>query len=949
MNTQSNRKIRKNRLAQCLALALALPLAASAFAQSTESTSQDDQDEDTTLEEVVVTGSRIKRSEVEGPAPVTVITAQQIEREGHATVYDALNTLTQSNGSIQNELFQNGFTPNANVINLRALGPGATLVLINGRRAADYPLPYNGQSNFVNLGSIPAAAVERIEVLAGGASAIYGSDAVAGVVNIVLKTNFEGDVLTGRYGTTTEGGGDSWDLQWVGGKVGDKWSLTYAFEYLDRDPIWAADRDFMDSYRDDPSTDFPVPVEGLRIRDRLSVIPTPGGNFSERIGVTPATCAQFAEFEPWTAGSQFGGDAGQSCGYFGYPATQQIRNSDSNWSAYGYGTWDFSENLHGFASLSFWKSKAEAASATQFWGGVTPGALIIDDDLFGRFSIFDMQRIITPTEIGGRDVQQTVFNERAIDFAAGLRGLWADKYDWELAYSHSRYDADVDQPRLVASLVNDYFLGPRLGTLFGFPYYDVNEANLLSPISPEAFEAMSTIVKTNANSTSDQFSFVVSGDMFDMPGGPAAFAAVAEYATQEYDLENDERIAPGYTGADRPYNLTGTGGGGDRDRYALGVEFKFPLHDTFTASLAGRFDSYKWDGLATQEDGTVANGNFDPSAFTWNAGLEWRPTDNLLLRGSYSTSFRAPDMHFLFAEESGFFSTVFDEYNCRNDGNDVSDCGFDPTYNYSSFGTRRGDAGLEEETGRSYTLGFVWDVIDNLSVSVDYFNIELEGVVTDLSSAYILRNEADCRLGMERDGTPVDINSPFCQYIIGHVTRVVGGPNDGRISEVAREPINSSFLGTTGIDAALNYKFETERYGDFAFNLQWSHTLTQKYAEFEGEPRDDYRDSLQNFDWRSRVRATTTWQPNDNWTATLFMTRYGSLPNWEETGRIAPYFIYNTNISWKATNDLEVSLIVNNIRNTFHPRDDSFFTYPFFWRGFSPIGREVFLQAEWTF
>jgi iron complex outermembrane receptor protein len=928
MNTQSTRKYRKNILAQSLAMALALPFAVSAFAQSTETT---DEDETTALEEVVVTGSRIKRSEIEGPAPVTVITAEQIEREGHATVYDALTTLTQAGGAFQNELFQNGFTPNANVLNLRGLGPGRVLVLINGRRAADYPLPYNGQSNFVNLSSVPAAAVERIEVLAGGASAIYGSDAVAGVINIVLKTNFEGDVATARFGTTTEGGGDSMDFQWVGGRTGDAWSLTYAFEYLDRDPMFASEREFMDSYRDDPSTDNPTPVEGLRLRDRLSVI----GGFAERVGVDADVCAQFSEFELYTAGSTAGVNAGQSCAFWGYPATQEIRNSDRNISGYLYGTFDFSNGVTGFASLSVWDSKAEAASATQFWAS----PLFIDFETWG--TILDAQRIFTPTEIGGLDVQQTTFDEQAVDFSAGLRGTIFSDMEWELAYSHSQYDADVAQPRLLAQPVADYFLGAQQGTfVFGgvtYPVYDFNEENYFSPVTPEQFAAMSTTVGTNATSKSDQLSLVVSGDMFDMPAGPAGFAAVLEFASQEYELEADPRIAPGYAGPERIYNLTGTGGGGERDRYAAGVEFKFPLHDTFTANLAARFDQY--DDITEVGD-----------AFTWNAGLEWRPFDNLLVRGSYATSFRAPDMHFVFADESGFFSGVFDEYNCRADGfafNSATCRGVN--YNYTAFGVRQGNPELEEETGKSWTAGFVWDIVDNLTLTVDYYNIELEGVVGDISSAYILENEADCRLGVDRQGNPVDGSSPFCQFIINSVIRTVGGPDDGDIEQVTRGPINRSFLGTDGIDAALSYRLETERMGDFNFNVQWSHTLGQEFAEFEDEPVEDYRDDLTNFDFRSRLRGSVTWRPNDAWTATLFAYRYGSLPNWEETGRIAPYLIYNTNVSWKATEKLELSLIVNNLRNTFHPKDDSFFTYPFFWRAFSPIGREVFLQAQYTF
>jgi outer membrane receptor protein involved in Fe transport len=209
-------------LTLALAAALLLPVTPLAFAQQSDddddATSQEDERE---MDQVVVTGSRIKRAEIEGPAPVTVISREQLEREGFVTVADALETITQASGSTQNDLNSaGGFTPNAAVINLRGLGPGRTLLLVNGRRAADYPFPYNGQSNFQNFNNIPAGAVERIEILAGGASAIYGSDAVAGVVNVVLKTNYDGDSIKLRVQTSTSGGRDIGDLQWVGGRTG---------------------------------------------------------------------------------------------------------------------------------------------------------------------------------------------------------------------------------------------------------------------------------------------------------------------------------------------------------------------------------------------------------------------------------------------------------------------------------------------------------------------------------------------------------------------------------------------------------------------------------------------------------------------------------------------------------------------------------------------------------
>ncbi len=195
----------------------AMLLASPTFAQDDEA-----EDEDTKeLDKVTITGSRIARTDVEGPAPVFIIDREQIEREGFTTVQGALKSLTQATGVVQNELFS-GFTQNANSLDLRGLGPGRTLILIDGRRVSDYPLPYNGQSNIVNISAIPLAAVDRIEVLSGGASAIYGSDAVAGVVNIIMRRDFGNSIdMNVRVGATDGGGMETSRLQAVGGFLGE--------------------------------------------------------------------------------------------------------------------------------------------------------------------------------------------------------------------------------------------------------------------------------------------------------------------------------------------------------------------------------------------------------------------------------------------------------------------------------------------------------------------------------------------------------------------------------------------------------------------------------------------------------------------------------------------------------------------------------------------------------
>ena len=946
----SKNRLQRSRLSAALVAALLLPATGMVLAQEATEEEAEQAEDATELERVVVTGSRIGRAEIEGPAPVTVITAEDLEIQGFSTVYDALNTLTQFTGSVQNELTQNGFTPNASFLNLRGLGPGYQLVLINGRRAADYPLPYNSQSNAVDLSNIPAAAIERIEILSGGASAIYGSDAVAGVVNVIMKTDYEGDMLNIMGGTTTRGGGDTGRVQWIGGKMGDNWSVTYAFEALEREEIYASQRDFMDSYFDDPSVpDEDVnPVEGLLLIDLISS----ARYFGEDGATGQEACARFSEFDTFFFETS-GVYKGPRCGYFGYPATQAIRNSDRNFSGYTYGTWDFTDDMQGWAQFNFTSADAKLASNTQFWASpayfdptlTSPGLA----SFLGRFGIpysggavVQTQRIFTPDEVGGIGAQNSLYDERAYDLATGLRGIVFDgRFDWEATLSHAAYKIDIDRPRFLENPLNDYFLGEQLGEdpIFGYPVYDLNDERFFNPISAEDFAALNTRVKSDAESDVTQANLVFSGDLWELPAGPLAMASVVEFATQSYEINPDPRTSPDYTGPEPIYNLTSTGGGGERDRYAFGLEFNIPVFDTLTASLAGRYDRY--DDITAVDD-----------AVTWQAGLEWRPFDNLLLRGTKATSFRAPDMHYVFADNSGFFQTVLDEYRCRRDG-------FDPTdtpnpcstteYVYSVFGTRHGNPELEEETGESLTFGLVWDIMENMSFSADYYDIKLEGGVSDIDTGYLLRNEADCLLGEERDGTPVDSGSDSCAFFTGLIDRAgTDGINDDEIDTFESLPFNQALVETSGIDARWTYGIDTDRWGDFGINLAWTHVLKLESQEFEGEPVVNIRDHMQYFNFRSRVTGQFTWQ-RDDWGVGLYGYRVGSLPNWAETFRIDGHTIWNVNVSKQITDNAEITLYVNNVLDDIHPEDDTFNSYPYFWRAFSPVGREVFVEFSYLF
>ena len=425
--------------------------------------------------------------------------------------------------------------------------------------------------------------------------------------------------------------------------------------------------------------------------------------------------------------------------------------------------------------------------------------------------------------------------------------------------------------------------------------------------------------------------------MWELPAGPIGIAAVVEANQQGYTLDSDPRLLP-----DRReiYNLTGTGGGGDRDRYAVGAEVSIPIFSSLKMSLAGRFDKY--DDITDVGD-----------AKTWNVGLEYRPFESLLLRGTHSTSFKAPDMHYVFAEQSGGFTPVFDTFRCLRDGFSATQCGTtNALYSYSAFSVREGQPSLKEETGDSSTIGFVWDIMDDFSIQADYYEVDLTDTIADLSSAFTLDAEAGCLTGLTRNRQPYEFapDSAFCQAILARVDRISspGSTQDGAISEIRSGPINRSQLGTKGIDASATYRFDTDRFGNFSWTTGWSHTLEQTTKEFDSDPVRSYRDELTNFDFRSRVRSTLNWA-RDDWSASLFMLRLGSLPNWQETGRIAPTFYWNANVGKQLSEDLKVTLFVNNVFDKIAPNDDGFNTYPYFWRAFDPMGREIAVQVDYKF
>ena len=967
--------LKPSQLSAALLTALILPMAGAALAQSTnqnDAQPEAGKTEATNLDKVTVVGSRIQRAQIEGPAPVTVITRADIEREGFKTVGDMLQTLTQNTtSSFTGDLATAGFTPNAQVVNLRNLGPGYTLTLVDGRRPAQYPQPYNRDNNVVNIKAIPSSIVERVEILTGGASAIYGSDAVAGVVNIVTRKNYDGQSIKLTAGTTTNGGGDSGQVEFTGGKTGDRWSAIYAFQYSANEAVFNSQRDILSDTRHGPlGPDFTNPALSLiAIRGNTR----PGGAVNTNAFYPgQAVCDAFGYTTRTTA------TRGTYCGSFAQAGSRSLWNGGKSYSAYGSGQFDITDSLQLFGDATYYHSNSKASNGTEFWG--TSGDRFNQTSSGGTTSLYydpqfggliQLQRVFNPFELGGAEAASTLYDESTYNVTMGLRGKFGERFDWEASAQTSKYDYTADRPRLLAQPVHDYFLGPLLGfsssTGVGagiYPIHNLNLARWTTPITPDIYRSFATRVINRGTTSSSNVNFNVTGDLFELPAGPVGFAAILEAGRQKTDLLSDPR-----TDQLRPldgqtiYNLTSSGEThGSRDRYAAGVELRVPVFSTLNAQIAARYDKY--DDITDVDD-----------AITYNLGLEWRPFSSLLLRSSYATSFRAPDMQQVFAEGAASFSTVLDEYACRS-GNGLglttgprtrTQCNVsgDPTL-YQTRTLIAGNPLLKEEEGQSFGAGFVWDITDGMNVSVDYYRIKLKDQALQLSSSFLLENEANCRLGVDRDGKPFPnaIGSAYCQNVISLIGRQngeAGTLTDQRIDRINSAYINAALSDTSGIDATWKYRLDTDRLGVFNMQLAYSLVLTNKYKQFKTDELIDYRDDPSDNGQRSRVRGSVTWS-RDDWAVTLFGTRYGSVGSFARTDgvnaaggtypkRLPPYMLYNLQATKKITDKLTVGASIVNVLDNQIREDNSYTGYPFYdiYAGADPLGRRVYMTAEYKF
>jgi len=902
-----------------------------------------------TMQAVVVTGSRIPRAQIEGPAPVVTITAQDIQQRGIVSVPDLMSSLTQNLGALDNNQSTDGFSPGAQAVDLRGLGPNHTLVLVNGRRIADYPQSYQGNSNFTDISNIPTSLIDRVEILSGSASAIYGSDAISGVINIILKKKADGTTFDYRVGGDEHGGQQSQRLQISSGFSKGKFDAVYGVELVDTHPLWDFQRSYTDSRLDSPADPSDIVASQVFLRTDVD------GNY---LDPGKATCDSLSHLDQGTvfyaSRPDYGYDPvtdsygpGYYCGSYYDVGYGTLENGRRMANFFGSVTFHFNDYTDFYLDVLAGTSHQDSYNTPLQWqnceplnGDCTPTPFY--NIAPGTNDIEQWERRYFTLEENGNLKAGEIRNiNNTLSLNTGVRGTLGADSDWnyEANFEHSQNQLESKWPALIAAKAQALYLGPSLGVDpdSGYQIYNAPPSRLYTPLTVDQFRSITQdSIDTDKSRTENWSLTLTNTNLFHLPAGPVGFAGIAEYGNQYFGLKPDPLSLDGSY-----YGLHNTGAVGSRSHAAVGYEFSVPVFSQLTMTTAGRYDRYSY-------------GDTDAGKFTYALGLEYRPIQSLLLRGSVSTGFRAPDLSYLYAGLSGSSSGGVDYYLCRRD---EPDTGPDYADNCSNGdvgfnGRSHGSTTLKDETSKSLTYGFVFSPTPNLDFSADYYRIKLNNEVEYQDSDTILREEADCRLGVTVTGAPVDGNSSFCQQVDSQVVRnPANAPfNPEGVTSVLVLPINAAIDQTSGVDLNAHYRWNTHRAGTFDFNFGATYVIMHRTQLSADSPVDnEMTDIYYYLIPRTKANASVTWNYHD-FTATLYGSRLGGIPNYDGTRRLAPTFLYNTTLGYRVAPNVNVSLIVDNLFDARPPVDDTWTSYPYYYtKWFDAIGRAYFLEMNVKF
>ena len=779
-----------------------------------------------TLDRVEVTGTRIKTSEAEGLVPVQRITREDIDRSGLTSIGDVVQALTGS-GSALNTKFNSsgnfGFPPDGSGVgagsaqaDLRHLGSKRVLVLVDGVRWVN-EASASGVGAATDLNTIPLAIIERIEVLEDGASSLYGSDAIAGVVNIITRKNFDGLSLNAQVGQYGEGDGTTKSLDVAWGWNTDRANVFLGLSYTDQDVIYSRDR---------AQSSFPVPGTGIAFGSSG----TPTGRFifidpntNEVFDITPNNGANDPTFDPSQTGCTRTDDyhCFSTADRFNFSQFNLLLTPSERLGAFGQVRFNFSDSVSGYAKVLFNRRESTNQAAPEPWflgpeaGTGNPqadGIFISALNPFNPFG-FDLDSATNLILIGRRPVEggARVF-EQEVDtwyVGAGLEGVIdANRtlyWDVNVAFSENKAQqtnfGSYNIRNMALALGDPAACAAVAGctplNIFGGP----------GTITPAMLAWIQPVVRDRSQNELALVTANLSGSLFDLPAGSVDFAAGLEHRRLEGWYQPDAlTVAGDYNGV--PSLPTA----GEYDVSELFFELNFPLLENtdigqrLDFTVAGRYSDYS-TGI---------------SEFTPKYGLRFQLVDELVFRASYAEGFRAPSIGELFGSASRFDAQLNDP--CSTpllDSSLAGNCaalGVPANYqqpNPQISITTGGNDQLDPESSESFSAGFIWspsfledsEFAERVDFEVTYYRHDIEGAIQAI--------DAQTQL----DLCVQTLDALYCDGITRAPTGGINGFNN-RLT-------NLGTIETDGWDVDLFWVFPESNWGQFS--AAWRNTFVGDY------------------------------------------------------------------------------------------------------------------------
>ncbi|HEX8612878.1 MAG TPA: TonB-dependent receptor [Telluria sp.] len=857
------------------------------------------------IQKVEITGSSIKRAEAESISVVQTLSRKDIEQTGKTSIAEVVRSISaDNNGSISGS-FTNGFAGSASGVSLRGLSVSSTLVLINGRRTAPYGFGDDGQRSFVDLNSIPLDAVDRIDILKDGASAIYGSDAIAGVVNVILRQNYVGKTISASTGISGERDGN---VNSISGAIGfgdlekEKFNV---FMTVDAKQQKRIDQNSRDKWlgqadarpwggRDQRAGHTSAGNAGgssfLGTLRPVNAAGAPAGNITN----LPGSCDAI-NLDP-TGGTLHDNTRG---GCLWDPVDYAtIQPETKNLNVFARGTLALGETTRAYTEIGVFKSEAKTYTTPSGLTGAGfdlvnarvnntgsgPDQLLMPanhpDNILG---VAARPRWVDASRPRASDMETTVTR-----ILAGVKGTVADwDYDTGVLYAESKTDKTQ----------NGYYRTSALRTALNNGTFRIgkgviNNADVLALVSPTLFN--SGITKSTS------FDFKASRELMELPGGKMGIAVGAEYRKEKTDSQ-----ATPFTDTNDIAGLGYSASKGSRNVTALYTELAVPVLKSVELQFALRSDDYSDYGRST----------------TPKVGFKFTPTSTLAFRGTYAEGFRAPS-----AAENGdsavaaFTSIANDPIRCPVTKL-AADC------SAQSVGAITiGNKNIKPEESKSYSLGMVLEPIKNVNLSLDLWQIVRTGEINGSDPGAVVENPA---------------GYPDAEIVRGEAT--TNFPNlPGQILMVKAPYLNAGETKTSGVDLDLRGRYNMGTNGKLTsgVTVTYMKEFTRTNAdgtvlEFAGT-HGDVNLSGNGGTPKTKVRFTLGWE-NGPFQVTGNVNYVSSISNTNQVGgecldvdendvallncRIASFTTLDTFGKWAFSKNFEITASVSNLLNKKAPLD----------------------------